>query len=327
MVKFNEIKINQNKPKNLAIKEGEDLRVFDWNAEGLIDRFLRALDIRANSKETYKRGLRQFFTWLKQNRITSPGREDIIKYKNDLNIKGLSALTLSGYLVAVRRFFEWLESIKIYPNIAKQIRGAKIIKGFRKDPLTVEQTKELLNSIDTSTLKGKRDFAIINLLVRTGLRTVEVIRANIEDIRQEGGEVVLWIQGKGRDSKDDFIVLTDFTLRAIQDYLQARGKVEDTEPLFTSLSNRNKNQRLTTRIIRRIVKENLKKIGLNSKHLTAHSLRHTAITLALNGGATIQEAQILARHSDINTTLIYAHNLNRLKTAPERKIDALLGAT
>ena len=68
----------------------------------------------------------------------------------------------------------------------------------------------------------------------------------------------------------------------------------------------------------------MRKIGLNSDRLTAHSLRHTAITLALKGGATIQEAQALGRHANINTTLIYAHNIDRLTQAPERKIDVVL---
>jgi integrase/recombinase XerD len=58
--------------------------------------------------------------------------------------------------------------------------------------------------------------------------------------------------------------------------------------------------------------------------LTAHCLRHTAVTLALQAGATIQEVQAFARHANINTTLIYAHNIDRIRDAPERKIDALL---
>ena len=71
-------------------------------------------------------------------------------------------------------------------------------------------------------------------------------------------------------------------------------------------------------------KDHLRKINLDSRRLSAHSLRHTAITLCLKGGATIDEARLLGRHSNINVTLIYAHNLNRVKDAPERKIDAVL---
>lgn len=83
-------------------------------------------------------------------------------------------------------------------------------------------------------------------------------------------------------------------------------------PLFVCLSNRNNKQqsRMTKRSISRIVKERLKKAGYDdSERLTAHSLRHSAITLSLLSGATIQQAQQLARHTNINTTMIYAHNL------------------
>jgi len=120
------------------------------------------------------------------------------------------------------------------------------------------------------------------------------------------------------------VLLTEKTLKPINEYLAERDKTEDAEPLFGSLSDMNQGQRLTTRSVSRIVKGYLRRIGLNSDRLTAHSLRHTAITLALKGGATIQEAQALGRHANINTTLIYAHNIDRLAQAPERKVDAAL---
>lgn len=165
---------------------------------------------------------------------------------------------------------------------------------------------------------------MINLLIRTGLRTIELERALIDDIKQEGGEIILFIQGKGRDMKDDYVILTSENIKPIQAYLQARGKAKGHEALFASHSNKNKGGGLSTRSIRRIVKERLKEIGIDSEKLTAHALRHTAITLSLLGGATLQEAKTLARHSDINTTLIYAQNISRLKDAPERKIDSML---
>ena len=253
-----------------------------------------------------------------------PTRADILLYKDHLKNQGLSPFTISGYMTAVRKFFEWAEGEGHYLNIAKGIKGAKKPKGFRKDPLTVSQIKDLLNSIDRETIQGKRDFALLNLLIRTGLRTIEVIRADIGDIRQEGGEAVLWIQGKGRDIKDEFVLLTGETLKPIRAYLSIRGEVSGGSPLFVSDSHRNTGGRLTTRSIRRIVKARLRDIGINDGRLTAHSLRHTAITLSLIGGATIQEAQVLGRHSSLDTTMIYAHNLDRVTNAPERHIDALL---
>jgi integrase/recombinase XerD len=292
----------------------------------LILRFISALDLKESSKYTYQRELKPFSEWVVKNRIKQPVRDDILQYKAFLEKQGLSPLTISSYIVVVRRFFEWMEGEKIYPNVARGVKGMKRNRGFRKDPLTLNQIQKLLDHMERDSFRGKRDFAIINLLIRTGLRTIELVRSNVGDIRQESGQSVLWVQGKGRDSKDEFVVLTDETLLPIQEYLKkTRSKrLRENDPLFSSISDRNAGMRLTTRSISRIVKENLRLIGIDNLRLTAHSLRHTAITLALQGGASLQEAQALGRHANINTTMIYAHNINRVSNAPERKIDELL---
>jgi len=290
----------------------------------LYERFLASCDVKESSRHTYRRALRQFMVWVEREGAQSPTRETVLDYKKHLQDRDLSSLTVSSYLVAVRKFFEWAEGEKIYPNVARGVKGARSPRNIRKDPLTIDQVKELLMSIDRSSLLGKRDFALLNLLVRTGLRTVEIVGADVGDIRQQGGEALLYIQGKGRDDKDDFVLLTHETLMPIMEYLKERGVSDDTAPLFASVSDRNGGERLTTRSVSRLVKEYLRGIGLDSGRLTAHSLRHTAITLCLKGGATVQEAKALGRHSNINTTMIYAHNIDRIAQAPERKIDALL---
>lgn len=289
-----------------------------------IKSFLCDLDIKENSKETYNRAIRQFFSFFSNANNNYLQREDILTYKNFLKNSGYTAHTITSYLVAVRKFFEWTESKKLYPNIARSIKGMKKPNGFRKECLTTEQIKEILQGMKYTTLQEKRDFSIVNILLRTGLRTVELQRANIEDIRQEGAEAKLYIQGKGRDSKDNFVILTHASLKPLYEYLSIRRNAVESDPLFSSVSDRNNGERMTTRSISRIVKETLRRSGLNSKKLTAHSLRHTAITTALFAGATLQEVKEMARHSDINTTLIYSHNIDRIKNAPERRIDAFL---
>ena len=301
-------------------------QTLDYSA--IIDRFLLAHDIKPKSKETYRRALRQFFVYLETEGVTRPTRETLIAYKTYLIDKKLSPYTVSAYIIAVRKMFQWTESEHLYANIASQIKGQKKPKGFKKDALSVNQARKLLTIMETDTLSGARDYALVNLLVRTGLRTIETARANVEDIRQQGEQAVLYIQGKGRDSKDDIVILTEETLEPIRAYISMRGQgVKDSSPLFISHSDRNYGERLTTRSISRIVKDRLQASGLDDRRLTAHSLRHTAVTFSLIGRASIQEAQTLARHSDINTTLIYAHNLERIAKAPELKIDALIGDT
>ena len=82
---------------------------------------------------------------------------------------------------------------------------------------------------------------------------------------------------------------------------------------------------MTARTVSRIAKTAMQGHGIDSPRLTAHSLRHTAVTLALLAGAPLQEVQAMARHRSINTTMIYAHNLNRMKAGAEHSIDELIG--
>ena len=103
------------------------------------------------------------------------------------------------------------------------------------------------------------------------------------------------------------------------DYLK-EVKLKESDPLFSSLSTRNYLQRLTTIHAGKIVKKRLRQAGFDSDRLTAHSLRHTAITLALLSGSNIQEAQFFARHTSINSTQIYAHNLNKMDSKIEQNI-------
>ena len=292
--------------------------------EALLQKFLEAQDIASSSRATYGRQLKQLLSWLEQtgrvDRLSTLLREDILAYKDHLLQLGLSSYTVSSYITATRKLFEWLEAEKVYPNIARGVKGTKKAKGFRKDCLTPGQIREALEAIDQRTLEGLRDYALLNLLLRTGLRTVEISTATLGDLRQESGSAVLWIRGKGRASKDDFVLLVEETLRPLRAYLSARGRLKESEPLFASGSRRNTGEPLTTRSISRIVKDRLRAVGIDDSRLTAHSLRHTAITLSIKGGASLQQAQAMARHTDPKTTLIYFHNLARIEAGAERFI-------
>ncbi|QDK44620.1 integrase [Bdellovibrio sp. ZAP7] len=290
----------------------------------LIEQFITAHDVKDISREGYKRRLKDFRQWLLNTDFKSLNRRDLIEYKRSLRSRKFSSNTQAAYMVAVRTFFAWLESEKIYPNLAKNIKSAKRDKRFRKDPLTIPQIFRLLNSIDRSTIKGKRDYALLNLMIRTGPRSIEIARADIDDLRQEAGQPVLWLQGKGSDSKDAYVVLTETALTPILEYLAERPVAKATEPLFGSTSDGNRHQRLSTRSIRRIAKDRLRAISIDNPRISTHSFRHTATTLALVAGASLQETQLFARHSSPAVTAGYAHNIERASGIPEKKIDELL---
>lgn len=295
-----------------------------FDAENLIERFIACIDVKINSRETYRRQIKPFIEWILNKysleNLRFLDQEDIHCYKESLIRSGKSPYTVSGYITVVRKFFAWLESKKIFPNIAKNVKGLKKPKGFRKDCLTVEQIRMALASFDTNTTEGLRDYALFNLLIRTGLRTVEVSRATVGDLRQESGEAILQVQGKGRDSKDDFVLLVDETLRPLRKYLASRGALSEKDPLFSSTSNRTNGEPLKERTISWIIKEALRKIDIDDSRITAHSLRHTAVSLSIKNGASLIQAQAMARHSDPKTTMIYFHNHERIKSGAERFI-------
>jgi integrase/recombinase XerD len=310
---------------SLALLElKNDVQTCPFNTEDLIERFINSIDARINSKNTYKRQIKPFLDWVSEtflwNNLSSLSQKDILIYKDFLLKSGKSAYTVSGYLTAVRKFFEWLEANKIFPNIAKSVKGLKKPKGFRKECLTIEQIRTALASFDINILEGLRDYALFNLLVRTGLRTVEAARATVGDLRQEGGEAILLIQGKGRDSKDDFVLLVDDALRPLRKYLSSRGPLSEKDPLFASVSNRTCGEPLKERTISGIIKETLRRIDIDDSRITAHSLRHTAVSLSIKNGASLIQAQAMARHSDPKTTMIYFHNHERIKSGAERYV-------
>ena len=289
--------------------------------------FAAGLDASEKTRATYTRALRSWAAWLAENELEplQVVRAHVLEYKRDMMEGGKSAATVNLYLAAVRAFYRWTEAERIYPNVAAGIKGAKTAKTSSKDALTVEQARRLVSAAGDS-LEELRDAAMLNLMVRRGLRTIEVARANVGDIRQVACKAVLFVQGKGRDDKGEFVVLGEEVLAPIYRYLEARGKVADDAPLFAGVGNRNRGGRMTTRNISRIAKQHMAAAGFGGARLTAHSLRHTAVTFALMGGASVQEAQAMARHSNIATTMVYAHNLQRANAAAERAVDAFLDA-
>jgi putative integrase len=285
----------------------------------LFTNFIEYLDASPKTVETYTRAIRQFFKYVQEKGISQPTREDIIAYREHL--KGShKPTTVQNYIVAVRLFFQWTEQKGLYPNVAEHIKGAKLDKNHKKDYLTSRQVKKVLEIAKEESLQGLRDYAILALMFTGGLRTIEVSRANIEDLRIAGDSEVLYLQGKGHEEKTDYIKLIPKVEDAIRVYLKARGTLDPTEPLFTSTSNNSRGDRISTRTISGIVKNALKNAGYDSDKLTAHSTRHTAVTLALMGGQKLEEVQQFARHKNLATTLIYAHNLDRAKNNCEATI-------
>jgi len=310
---------------SLTTRKSQTVKPSAPRIEELVDSFINSQDVKQSSKDLYRRTLRQYFNWVNRKGylLSEIARPQLLEYKEELLASGMSSLTVGSYITSVRRFYEWTEANKYYPNVAKGIKSPKRRQQFKKQPLTPLQATQLLKYYQDKPL---RDYAIISLLLRTGLRTVEVERAKVEDITYKGSQRVLLVMGKGRDEKDNFVLLTDKAYQPIAQYLATRGKVAPSEPLFTSTSNNSKGESLATRSISYIAKEGLKAIGLDEKAFTAHSLRHTTAVNILRAGGSLETAQFTLRHSNPATTQIYTATLNeerRLQNSGEALIDSM----
>ena len=291
------------------------------DVDAVVDLFTSSQDRKTTTRDLYARTVSAFFAWVYTSGRTPSTLTvaDIVAYKEQLLREGKTALTVASYVNSIRRFYTWAEANKYYPNIAADVHAPKRRQEFKKRPLSVRKVGELLTHEQANA--SLRDYAIINLMARTGLRCVEVVRANIGDITYLGEDNarVLLVQGKGHDEKDDFVILTDAAYNPIRAYLDAERKGEpDTAPLFASTSNHTGKaenhahdtlfdpRRLTTRTVSNIAKQGLKAVGLNDKAFTAHSLRHTVGTNILRAGGSLEQAQMTLRHANPATTEIYA---------------------
>lgn len=306
--------------QEIITTQGAALATIEFN-NNLFQRYIDYADVKETTLQGYIVCIRQFAKWMQAQGIRQPQRADIKDYKKHLDNANFTAGTKARYLRCIKHFFKWTASEGLYPNIADNIKGAKVKQdNTKKEAFAEQDIKSILESIDTTTEAGKRDYAMILLSVTCGLRIIEMQRADIEDLQTIKGQRVLYIQGKGHDSKDDYKKLVPEVAQAIDDYLQSRESPKKCEPLFAGVGNRAKGGRLTEPSISRIIKKVFIKAGYDCGKLTAHSLRHTSNTLLFKSGADLYTVQQHARHSDPKTTEIYLHVLDKEKDHSEQDI-------
>ena len=301
-------------------------RECEENWEILLAAFLDSQDLRQKSRETYYWGMVQYFRWMQESghAMKSMTPADVMSFKNFMVKKKLSPLTIGSYLTAVRQFYKWTENTMLYPNIARSVKPPRGKKGFRKMHLNETEASDMLAYLKSKSL---RDYAMVNLILRTGLRTIEVVRADVEDIRHKRGRRILKVWGKGYDDKDNFVILGDAVWNPIQEYLNTRGLQSKKEPLFVTDGKGHRGARMSTRSVQYVCKESMKAIGLEGHEYSAHSLRHTTAVLILKNGGDWQDVQRVLRHSSPATSQIYTASIEeevRLDRNPEGILDNVL---
>ena len=278
----------------------------------LFERWILFSQVNPKSAETYQKSIKILADYFAERKISLPTRDDFLNYREFLK-KKYSVATANLAITAARLFFTFLHvEGYIKNNPAEHLKGFKEVKGHKKEALAADDAKDILQTFSGEKLNDLRDKAIFALMVTAGLRTIEVSRANVEDLFCRGKKYFLYVQGKGHEEKDAVVKVPPQVFSLIQTYLSKRGKVEGNSPLFGSSRGR-----LLSTSVSRIVKKAMRRAGFDSSKLTAHSLRHTAATNALRNGATLRQVQQMLRHSNIAVTEIYLHELDRMDNNAE----------
>lgn len=259
------------------------------------DHYLRRLEAFIGSDEPVKKitpdALRKWR--LELNRTTGGNGET------------LSKTTQNYHLIALRSFLKYLAKRDIDAMTSDKIELASVKRpqvGF----LDIPELERLLTSIDVSSIVGKRDRAIIELLFSGGLRVSELVGLNREHINLERREFT--VRGKGQ--KDRLIFISEDAAGWIEAYLKERP--DNYAPLFVhargsqSGLDAGEYTRLTARSVQRLVQRYARLAGI-TKTVTPHTLRHSFATDLLTNGADLRSVQGLLGHANISTTQIYTH--------------------
>jgi integrase/recombinase XerC len=233
----------------------------------------------------------------------APGQaiEVVLRYKADLQQKGLAPATINNRLAAIKSLVAHAQKLGRCDFDLKHVKSLKS-QAYR-DTTGVEPGvyRDAINTLDRTTLKGKRDYAIARLLWDNALRRVEIERLDLGDYQRPK----LWIRGKGRDEKE-VIDLSAKSIQALDEWLGVRESENKLDPLFIALDNHGYGSRLSGRSIDRNV---VKKFGVETKVLSPHKVRHSTITAALDRtNGDVRKVQKFSRHRKIDTLLIYDDN-------------------
>ncbi len=236
-------------------------------------------------------------------RIQGVTLEQVVAYRNYL-LANYSKATVARKMSALRSMFDYFSSIGIMrynPAASKLARSPKVGNDSYTAGLTRQEAELLLRQPDRSTLIGKRDYALLLLLITGGLRRSEVVSIKKSDFFQSGSHVGLVVEGKG--GKTEKIKIQPRTYAAIFDYC----KCHDSDTVFLNQYGKP----ISTQAVWRIVEKYAFMAGIKKK-ITPHSLRHTFVTLAIDGGAKLVQVQTAARHSDPKTTMRYYRNRDNM---------------
>lgn len=278
----------------LEIEKGRSILTVS-NYDRYLTRFLEYTKI-TNPADLTESQVREYRLWLNRQPGTKVGR----------NVDTLKRRTQNYYLIALRAFLKFLRKRGIESLNPERIELAKVPERSL-DLISTQELNRLMDAPDIQSLSGLRDKAILELLFSTGLRVSELCSLSQEDVDLSRDEFS--VRGKG--DKVRVVFLSDTARNAIRAYLKERKDFDDA--MFIQYGKnakqsdvKNKELRLTSRSVQRIIKRYATIAGITRK-VTPHVIRHSFATDLLSNGADLRSVQALLGHANIATTQIYTH--------------------
>lgn len=321
--------------KSYALSIGDSFKTLEKDPD-VIKQLL--MDTRCEgTRRSYEKDLKDFFIFItgkEANRDTvleflhlTQGQAValVLQFKGYLmNERKLAERTVNRKLAAIRSMVAMDRKLGVCAFVLDDVKSEIVHKYRDTSGIEASEYAKVLAQVDRSTLKGKRDYAILRLLWDNALRRNEICSLDVDDFNPQAK--TLTIYGKGNGTQKTVIELTQKTAEAISEWMKASKKTIDQAfvPLFGSLSPRKGDieDRLIGESIRRLVVKLCKKAGI-TKHMSPHRVRHSSITTALdhsNGNYT--KVQNLSRHASIDT--IQKYDDNRKKQQHQWEISDVL---
>lgn len=285
-------------------------------ADDLLPLYLQRFD-RAQTRRAYAADLRDFFGTSTVSLDLASGVTfvTINAYLARLEAASLKPTTIKRRVAALRGFFEWLVALGALPRNPASRQVLRRVRGVRRRDqaivfLSAQEATRLIEAAgEGSARSALRDRVLLLTLLHCVLRRSEAAAMDVSHIRPLGHYWVLDLPVT-KGGADQYVKIPAHVVEEIVHLRQVEGIVDG--PLWRSVSNRNNGERLTPHSIYRIVKSAAQRAGLSSR-IGAHTLRHTGCTLAIEAGASLQQVQSHARHKNIETTMVYIHQRDRLR--------------
>ena len=307
-----------------------------WQIEGLPDIVLRAgpqaaertvefftAQIRnPHTRAAYGTAVTRFFAWCDAHglELAQISPIAVATYIEEMQSE-YRAPTIKQHLAAIRRLFDWLVIGQVVPaNPAASVRGpTHVVKTGKTPVLQPAEARLLLDSIDTSTLPGLRDRALLGVMVYSFARVSAVVSMRVEDYYQQGKRWWLRLHEKG--GKHHAVPVHHKAEAYLDAYLDAAGiAAEKGTPLWRSMPRAGGlgARRMNRVDVFRMIKRRVKAVGLGEAN--CHTFRATGITAYLLNGGTLERAQRIAAHESPRTTKLYDRTADEVTVEDIEKI-------